>query len=129
MELGMHGSTFGGNPLASAVVSAVLGEITRPGFLDNVKAMGQMLWDNLTTLTQTYPHVFSHVRGAGLMQGLVCVRGNRAVAEALVKEGLLVIPAGDNTIRLMPPLIITKDHIKEALAILRHFCNAPSFVS
>ena len=129
MGPGMHGSTFGGNPLASAVVSAVLGEVTRPGFLDNVKAMGQMLWDELITLTQTYPHMFSEVRGAGLMQGLVCVPGNRAVAEALVKEGLLVIPAGGNTIRLMPPLIITKDQIHEALAILRHFCKAPSFVS
>ncbi|MFM7622472.1 MAG: aminotransferase class III-fold pyridoxal phosphate-dependent enzyme, partial [Alphaproteobacteria bacterium] len=129
MQSGMHGSTFGGNPLACKVVSAVLAEITRPAFLDHVRTMGQWLWDQLEALTQTHPHVFPQVRGAGLMQGLVCgdALNNRSVALALMDKGLLVIPAGQNTIRLIPPLIITKDHIDEALAILGDFCNNHSF--
>jgi acetylornithine/N-succinyldiaminopimelate aminotransferase len=125
----MHGSTFGGNPLACRVVSAVLAEITQPAFLDHVRAMGQWLWEELETLTKTYPHVFSQVRGAGLMQGLVCIEtlDNRSVAMSLMQKGLLVIPAGQNTIRLMPPLIVTKNQIDEAVAILRDFCKDPSF--
>lgn len=129
MQSGMHGSTFGGNPLACKVVSAVLAEITQPSFLDHVRAMGQKLWDDLEALTKTHPHVFSQVRGAGLMQGLVCCEplDHRSVAQALIEKGLLVIPAGQNTIRLIPPLIITSSHIDEAIAILHDFCNNPSF--
>jgi acetylornithine/succinyldiaminopimelate/putrescine aminotransferase len=129
MQSGMHGSTFGGNPLACKVVSAVLAEITHPPFLNHVRAMGQWLWEALETLTKTYPHVFSQVRGAGLMQGLVfCERwDNRSVAQSLMHKGLLVIPAGQNTIRLMPPLIVTKDQINEAIAIFHDFCKDPSF--
>jgi acetylornithine/N-succinyldiaminopimelate aminotransferase len=129
MQSGMHGSTFGGNPLACKVVSAVLAEITQPPFLDHVRTMGQWLWEELETLRKTYPHVFSQVRGAGLMQGLVCseTMDNRSVAMSLMQKGLLVIPAGQNTIRLMPPLIVTKNQIDEAVAILRDFCKDPSF--
>ena len=129
MQSGMHGSTFGGNPLACKMVSAVLAEITHPPFLDHVRTMGQWLWDQLTALTKTYPQIFSQVRGAGLMQGLVCGASldNRSVALSLMEKGLLVIPAGQNTIRLIPPLIVTKDQIDEAIAILGDFCKDPSF--
>ena len=124
MGYGMHGSTFGGNPLACAVVSAVLGVVANNHFLQHVKTVGEYLWDQLVKLTIEYPHIFPQVRGVNLMQGLVCVDNNQETAKALLHLGLLVIPAGGNVIRLMPPLIVTIEQINEALAILRHFCNA-----
>ncbi|MFN8693197.1 MAG: aspartate aminotransferase family protein [Holosporales bacterium] len=121
MTSGTHGSTFGGNPLAMAVGAAVLHEILAPGFLARVDSVARLLWRELVQLVKDAPQTFSAVRGAGLMLGLECAAPhvNRDIADALLAEGLLVIPAGANVIRLIPPLIITDADVAHAIKILR----------
>lgn len=115
MTYGMHGSTYGGNPLAMAIGNAVLDVVLAPGFLDQVRQRGQQLWEGLQSLTG---RAFTATRGVGLMQGLVCRDNNMDVAKSLLQRGLLVIPAGNNVIRLLPPLVVTAAEIDEALNIL-----------
>jgi acetylornithine/N-succinyldiaminopimelate aminotransferase len=124
MTTGTHGSTFGGNPLATAVGAAVLHEILKPDFLVNVIEMGSFFIQGMRSLVASYPQVFSATRGAGLMLGLVCVPDNRLVAEMLLAEGLLVIPAGGGVIRLLPPLIINKKEVEDALMKLERVAVA-----
>jgi acetylornithine/N-succinyldiaminopimelate aminotransferase len=122
---GLHGSTFGGNPLAMAVSRAVLETVLAPGFLEQVDRVARTLWHAVGALVEAYPSVFSQRRGAGLMLGLVCTHTpNLTVATALLERGLLVIPAGGNVVRLLPPLIITDEHVKEALAILTAYAQS-----
>jgi len=118
MVPGTHGSTFGGNPLAVAVGNAVLDVLLEDGFLDNVDRTARAMWDRLQDLVGRYPAVFESVRGAGLMLGLKCVITAGDMVVALQKEGLLTVPAGDNVVRLLPPLNIDASHVDEALAIL-----------
>jgi len=118
MVPGAHGSTFGGNPLAVAVGNAVLDVLLEDGFLDNVDRTARAMWDRLQDLVGRYPAVFESVRGAGLMLGLKCVITAGDMVVALQKEGLLTVPAGDNVVRLLPPLNIDASHVDEALAIL-----------
>jgi acetylornithine/N-succinyldiaminopimelate aminotransferase len=119
-----HGSTFGGNPLAMAVASAVLDQVLAPGFLDHVVAMGDKLRHGLDALVQKYPHVFVSTRGTGLMQGLVCQQTNLDVVKALYDRHLLVPAAGDNVIRFVPPLIVGDVQLAEALAILADYAES-----
>jgi acetylornithine/N-succinyldiaminopimelate aminotransferase len=126
MLAGMHGSTFGGNPLACAVASAVLEEILQPEFLPQVDKVARVLWHKLVDFIPASNGVFTAVRGAGLLLGLQCRDNNIDVAKALLKKGLLVVPAWDNVIRLLPPLIITEQHIDEALAILTAYKDNPN---
>jgi acetylornithine/N-succinyldiaminopimelate aminotransferase len=116
---GTHGTTFGGNPLACAAGNAVLDVILAPGFLGEVRRKGQLLWDGLETLTHDFPEVFELHRGAGLLQGVKCVIPVGEVQAAAEAEGLMVITAGDNTLRIAPPLVVTDADIAEALAMLR----------
>ena len=118
MTLGTHGSTYGGNPLATAVGNAVLDVMTAPGFLDNVVQKGAYLWEKLDIMRQRHPKVFTDHRGKGLMQGLVCLPPNDQVIKALRAEKLLAVAAGDNMFRLLPPLIVTEAQIDEAMVIL-----------
>ncbi|MFN5589638.1 MAG: aspartate aminotransferase family protein [Holosporales bacterium] len=118
MTTGTHGSTFGGNPLATAVSTAVLDEILQHDFLPHVAATGKFFLQGLHRLVADHPRVFDAARGSGLMLGLVCIPDNRLVAEMLLAEGLLVIPAGGNVIRLLPPLIFNKKEAEEALTRL-----------
>ena len=122
MTAGTHGSTFGGNPLAMAAVNAVLDVILEPGFLPRVEKMGKMLRDRLETVAKKHPSVIAEVRGAGLMLGLKSVKPNADVIGALQANGLLTIPAGDNVIRFLPPLIIEENHVGEAVEILDRTC-------
>ncbi len=115
---GSHGSTFGGNPLAMAVANAVLDVVLADGFLDRVRAVGDLLWRHLAAVAQKHPGVVAEVRGAGLMLGLRCTIDAQAVIERLNAEGLLTIPAADNVVRLLPPLIIGEEHVEEAAALL-----------
>lgn len=117
---GNHGTTYGGNPLAMAVGSAVLDVILSDGFLANVNAVAQTLEKGLKALVAKHPKVFVEVRGKGLMQGIKLVDAivNRDFKTELEGAGLLLAPAGDNVLRLLPPLIITDAHVAEALAIL-----------
>jgi len=118
MTAGSHGSTFGGNPLAMAVGNAVLDVILADGFLDSVDATARRLWTRLEKLVADNPKVFTGISGAGLMIGLKCVPENLSVMAKLADAGLLTVAAGDNVVRLVPPLIIEDAHIDEALTIL-----------
>jgi acetylornithine/N-succinyldiaminopimelate aminotransferase len=122
MTAGSHGSTFGGNPLAMAVGNAVLDVVLVPGFLDHVASMGLRLKQRLAGLKDEYPNVIDVVRGQGLMLGLKCELPNNALLEALRAERLLTVRAGDNVVRLLPPLIVTEAEIDAALAKLQAAC-------
>lgn len=118
MTAGTHGSTYGGNPLATAVGNAVLDVILEPGFLGKVERTGALLHRRLEGLLAKHPAVFTELRGQGLMLGLKC---GPAVGDVIAKaraNGLLGVPAGDNVMRLLPPLIIGEAEVAEAVAIL-----------
>lgn len=116
MTAGSHGTTFGGNPLAMAVGNAVLDVVLEPGFLDHVREAGLRLKQGLAAVADGHPGVFEGVRGEGLMLGLKCKLPPAEVAAAFRAEKLLAIAAGDNVIRLLPPLIVEEDDIREGLA-------------
>jgi len=113
MTLGTHGTTYGGNPLAMSVASAVLDEILSDGFLNNVKETSELLFTSLEEIKLEFPNIIDEVRGVGLMIGVKINKDykNTEIVEKLLEEKLLVIPAGDNVIRLLPALIINKDHV------------------
>jgi acetylornithine/N-succinyldiaminopimelate aminotransferase len=119
LTAGSHGTTFGGNPLACAAGNAVLDVLLAPGFLDEVDRKARRLWTVLTDLVQAFPTVFEEARGAGLLVGLKCRVPNAEVQDAMAAEGLLTVTAGDNVVRLAPPLVITDADIDEAAAMLR----------
>ncbi len=123
MTPGTHGSTFGGNPLAMAVADAVLDILLSDGFLTHVQDMGQLLWDSLGELVAAHPKILFDHRGAGLMQGLKCVIPSTTVGKALMANGLLTVGAGENVVRLVPPLIVEPPHIDEAVAIIDRTCK------
>lgn len=115
---GSHGTTFGGGPLACAAGNAVLEVILAPGFLEKVAATGSYFWRGLEALCGRYPTVFTGVRGAGLIVGLKCAVPNTEAQNAGIAEGLLTVAAGDNVLRMVPPLIIGQAECDEALALL-----------
>ncbi len=118
MTPGSHGSTFGGNPLAMAAADAVLDIMLAAGFFDGVNAVAAKLWARAEAIAAKYPAVFAEVRGKGLMIGLKCVPPNGEVAARLMANGLLTVQAGDNVVRLVPPLIIGDAEVNAAAAIL-----------
>jgi acetylornithine/N-succinyldiaminopimelate aminotransferase len=118
MTVGTHGSTYGGNPLACAVGNKVMEIIADDAFLDAVNRKGGLLRQKLEGLVAAHPDVFDHVRGSGLMLGLKCKVTNTEVVKAGYAAHLLTVPAGDNVIRLLPPLTITDEEITEAVARL-----------
>ena len=124
MTAGTHGSTFGGNPLATAVGAAVLEIVTAEGFMDNVRDMALYLKQKLAALKDTHPTIIEDIRGEGLMIGIKCKVANTALQAAALSEKLLTIGAGDNVVRLLPPLIVTKDDVDEAVEKLDCACRA-----
>ena len=117
MTQGKHGSTYGGNPLAVAVGREVLKIISNKNFLKNVDIISRYLWKNLKNLQNNYDEILD-VRGAGLLLGIKTKQNNVMISNKLKKNNLLTVPAGDNVIRLAPPLIINKKHVDEAMHIL-----------
>lgn len=115
MHAGSHGSTYGGNPLAMAAGNAVLDVLLADGFLDGVAARGKQMLDGLQNLVARYPNLYATARGRGLMIGLKCKVTNGDVVKAAIDHGLLSVPAGDNVVRLVPPLVIGETEIAEAL--------------
>jgi len=114
MVIGTHGSTYGGNPLSMAAGEAVLDVIQEPGFLEHVEAMGQRLRSTLEQMIPNFDHLFEEVRGHGLMQGLKMKSDSRRfVAHCRDNHGLLLVAAGENVIRILPPLVIDESHITE----------------
>ncbi len=114
MVAGTHGSTYGGNPLAMAAGEAVLDVMQEDGFLDHVEAMGKRLRSTLEQMIPNFDHLFEEVRGHGLMQGLKMKSDSRRfVAHCRDNHGLLLVAAGENVIRILPPLTIDESHITE----------------
>ena len=118
MVAGTHGSTFGGNPLAVAVGGAVLDAVLEPGFLEHVQAMALRFKQQLASLQDAYPHVIEEVRGSGLLTGLKLKPTLGEVVDACMAEKLLTVGAGDNVVRLLPPLNVTEDALSEAVTRL-----------
>ena len=118
MTAGTHGSTFGGNPLAMCAGNAVLDVMLADGFLARVQKVGKLLRAEIEGLARRHPRVVAEVRGQGLLLGVKVVPENLAVVKALQDAGLLTVPAGDNVVRLLPPLVIEDAHVREAVAIM-----------
>ena len=122
MQAGTHGSTYGGNPLACAVGSAVLQEVARDGFLAQVQDNAVYFRQNLARLLDENSDIFADLRGSGLMIGMQCKIANNDVVAALRDENLLTVGAGDNVLRILPPLNVTQDEIDSAIAALEKAC-------
>ena len=120
LKPGTHGTTYGGNPLACAAGNAVLDVMLAPGFLENVDRVGRHLWRGLLTLQERHPKLVEDVRGAGLLLGIKLADGivNTDAQNEAVGQGLLTVAAGQNVLRLAPPLIITEKEADEALDML-----------
>jgi acetylornithine/N-succinyldiaminopimelate aminotransferase len=114
MTVGTHGTTFGGNPLAMAVGNAVLDVVLALGFLPHVERIAIVLKQRLAELKDRHPAIVAEIRGEGLLLGLRTHVLNTEFAAAARAEGLLTIPAGDNVVRLMPPLVIGEEEVREA---------------
>ncbi len=116
MVAGTHGSTYGGNPLAMAAGEAVLDVILADGFLENVDAMGMRLRGSLEQMIPNHDHLFESVRGHGLMLGLKLKSDSRRfVAHCRDNHGLLLVAAGENVVRILPPLVIDDTHVTECV--------------
>ncbi len=122
MTAGTHGSTFGGNPLAASVGAAVLDVVLAEGFLESVAQHGESLKRRLLALKERYPSIIEDVRGEGLMFGVKTRIPNGDFATAARDEKLLTVLAGDNVVRLLPPLTINQTHIDEAATKLEAAC-------
>ena len=124
MTAGTHGSTFGGNPLATAVGNAVLDVVLADGFLDNVLQRSLSLKQKLAQLKDEHPSIIEDIRGQGLMMGIKCKVPNTEFQAAAVEQRLLTIAAGDNVVRLLPPLVVTEADIAEAIHKLQMTCRS-----
>ena len=123
MVYGTHGSTYGGNPLACAAGHKAVSMLLADGFMKNVQETGAYLLSGLKALATQYPHIFKTARGKGFMQALVLTEdyAPRDIAEKLLQSGVIVIPASDNAVRFLPPLILTKGDCDILLDLLKSF--------
>ncbi len=124
LSLGVHGTTFGGNPLAMAIGNATLDVILAPGFIENVARIGLNLRQRLAELKDLHAEVIEEVRGEGLLIGLKLKVPPADLAQAALANKILVIPAGDNVVRIMPPLVVTDEEIAEGVRRLEGACAA-----
>ena len=126
MGPGSHGSTFGGNPLAVAAANAVLDVMLKPGFLDHVRQMALLFKQKLASVVDRYPDVVSEVRGEGLLIGIKAVVPSGDLVAAMREAKLLTVGAGENVVRLLPPLIVTEAEIEDAVQRIEQACVALS---
>ncbi len=122
MTAGTHGSTFGGNQLAMAAANAVLDVVTGKGFLEKVRQNGLLMKQRLAELKDRHSSVISEVRGEGLLIGLRMVPPAAEMVDELRNEEMITVAAGDNVVRLLPPLIIGEAEISEAIARIDRAC-------
>jgi acetylornithine/N-succinyldiaminopimelate aminotransferase len=122
MTPGTHGSTFGGNPLAMSAANATLDVMLAPGFFDHVKKIGILFKQRLAEIKDRYPSLIAEVRGEGLLVGLRAVVPAGDLVNALRGEKMLAVAAGDNVVRLLPPLIISEQEIAEGVTRLERAC-------
>jgi len=118
LTAGTHGTTFGGNPLACAAANAVLDVVLAPGFLEHVREMAVYFRAGLSRLMADYPNIIADIRGQGLLIGLGLYVPQAEFAAALLAEGMLSVNAGENVVRLLPPLVATKEDYDAGLALL-----------
>ena len=119
MRKGSHGSTYGGNPLAMSVGLEVLNIVSKKTFLNNVDNLARYFWRHLKELEKKY-NVIDEVRGAGLLLGIKTKINNVEFSERLIENKLLNVPAADNTIRLAPPLIVTRKEIDKSVTVIKN---------
>ena len=124
MNHGTHGSTYGGNPLAVAVGNAVLDLMQKKDFLENLEKVSSYFFLGLQDISNKYPDSISEIRGKGLILGLKCVKDNITFVEELRKQKMLSIKAGDNVVRLLPPLTLSIKECDEALNKITKVCHA-----
>ena len=124
MTAGTHGSTFGGNPLAMAAGNATLDIMLAPGFFDRLRKNALLLKQRLAEIKDRHPEVIDDIRGEGLLIGLHAVVPNGELVDALRAEKVLAVAAGDNVVRLLPPLIVSDAEISEAIARLDRAATA-----
>ena len=123
MTAGTHGSTFGGNPLAMAAGNAVLDVVLADGFLDRVRRVSLTLKQRLAEIKDRYPAVIAEVRGEGLLVGLRAVVPSGELVDELRAEHMITVAAGDNVVRLLPPLIVSDEEIAEAVRRIERACT------
>ena len=123
MTFGTHGSTFGGNPLAMSVGNAVLDVIYKKGFLKNVQQLSKYFHLELEKLKKEFPMIIKEVRGVGLLIGLQLFEDQTRFIKLLMDNQMLTIRAGENVIRILPPLNVKKKDIDLALTILKKVCK------
>ncbi|WEX09076.1 aspartate aminotransferase family protein [Chelativorans sp. AA-79] len=124
MTPGVHGTTFGGNPLAMAVGNAVLDVVLEPGFLDEVARKGLLLKQGLAAIADSFPDVVEEIRGEGLLLGIRCKVPNSALQQSMREEKMLGAPAGENVLRLLPPLTVTDEEIQDGLERIHRAAQA-----
>jgi len=118
MTAGTHGSTFGGNPLAMSAVNATLDVMLAPGFFEHVQRIGLLFKQRLAEIKDRYPALIAEVRGEGLLVGLRMLVPAGELVEATRAENMLTVGAGDNVVRLLPPLIVSEQEMAEGVARL-----------
>ena len=122
MVPGTHGSTFGGNPLAMSVGSAVLDQIFKKGFLKNVQNVSKYFHSELSQIKKEFPKIIKEVRGVGLLIGLQLFNDQTQFIQKLMDNKLLTIRAAENTVRILPPLTVKKKEIDIAIKIIKKVC-------
>ena len=120
---GTHGSTFGGNPLAMSVGNAVLDQIFKKGFLKNIESLSKYFNKELNKIKKDYPKLIKQVRGKGLLIGLQLFDNQTKFIQKLMDNNLLTIRAGENVIRILPPLTVKKKEIDLAIKIIKKVCK------
>ncbi len=123
MTPGSHGSTFGGNPLAMSVGNAVLDQIFKKGFLNNLKKVSKYFYRELDKIKKDYPNIIKEIRGKGLLIGIQLHFDQTKFIKSLEKNYLLTIRAADYVIRVLPPLNVKKNEIDLALKIIKKVCR------
>jgi acetylornithine/N-succinyldiaminopimelate aminotransferase len=124
MNVGAHGSTFGGNPLAMAVGIAAFDEISKPETLENVVQIAGYLGQQLQGLKDRFPDIVEEIRGKGLLIGIKVKPNNREMMALAREQGLLIAGGGDNCVRMLPPLNLTIEEAREALERFERTCEA-----
>jgi acetylornithine/N-succinyldiaminopimelate aminotransferase len=118
MTAGTHGSTYGGNPLGMAVGNEAVAMLLEPGFMDHVNAVANYLRQQLARLVANHPDVFVELRGQGLLLGLKLKPPVGDFVDAARAQGLLTVAAGENVVRVLPPLNVSEAELREGVAML-----------
>ena len=122
MKLGSHGSTFGGNPLACSVANKVIEIVSKKKFLDDLNQKATFFLNKLEKVKNTYNHLIEEIRGKGFLLGIKSKINNSIFIDKLRNNGLLIVGASENIIRILPPLNVTKKELKIALKIIEKTC-------